>query len=144
MSTTYHIPIFLDSADPAPVHTIPVPATSAGTIVSSETSVFVPKERGELIPLQRRRVKQPEKWLNKVRSFDKTWGETIEVGEDGQVKHSVPLCTIHNCKLDCGRLTDTIVSHARNLYYAAAKRGVNDQTSWLNLQIRPIKENIVL
>ena len=55
-------------------------------------------------------------------------------------KHAFTTCPWPNCSLDCAKLTDDIVSHARNQFIKASKRGINAGKSWLNLYIRPVNK----
>ena len=108
----YSVHDFIVNAAPAPVHESSVNVDVASAVVR-EQPVFVPKERGELIPLQRRSVSNPKTWLNKVRKFDKSWSK--RKGKVADEPGTVPTCAVSNCKLQCVELTGTPTRDLFNL-----------------------------
>ena len=126
----YTVREFLVNAAPAPVHVRPVADDVASSVIL-EQSVFVPKEREELIPLQRKRISQPKTWKKYARKFQQ-WGMKDETGVN-----SVPKCNTPKCELQCAELTPAIVDNARNLFQSSAKRGVDAQFDWFAMYIRP-------
>ena len=62
---------FLASADPAPVHINLVDdGTAEECLTRREQPKFEQKERGELLPVERRHVSNPKKWKKNLRKFD--------------------------------------------------------------------------
>ena len=131
-SIEYTISDFIRSADPAPIH---VDLTDVTSSVSREQPAFQMPDRGELVPLQRKRVRNPASWANHGSTFDTTWGNTFNL--EGQGRHVVPECTVKDCDLDCAKITHDVLVHARNKFHTVAKRGVNERRNWLALYIRP-------
>ena len=87
----YDVDHFFANANPAPCHLIDL--TDVATSVALEQPVFVHQERGELIPLQRRQETKSETWINRQRTFDETWGDTIDMSGESII-HIVPKCII--------------------------------------------------
>ena len=108
-SIEYTISDFIRSADPAPIH---VDLTDVTSSVSREQPAFQMPDRGELVPLQRKRVRNPASWANHGSTFDTTWGNTFNL--EGQGRHVVPECTVKDCDLDCAKITHDVLVHARN------------------------------
>ena len=75
-SLTYDISCFVASATPAPSHVIDL-TENVQSSVSHEQSVFVMKERVELLPLQKKKVFDPSKWIKNQRKLE--W--TVRFGE---------------------------------------------------------------
>ena len=129
---TYGIPCFVASADLAPSHFVDLTG-HVETAVSHEQSVFVMQERGELLPLQKKKVSDPTKWAKNQRSsFDKNWGQ----------QHDVPVCTIKDCKLDCAKITNEIIGYARSCCQRFAERDVNGRNLWLSLFVRSLNTKL--
>ena len=115
------------NAHPAPSHLDVVDADSASSAITHEQTPFVMKERGELLPLQRKRLSDPSKWIKNQRKFDTTWGNTTFEYTDGTLKHMLPSCHVEACLLDCNKITREDVELARSLCEPVANRGINEQ-----------------
>ena len=122
----YSVHDFITNAAPAPVHECPV-AADVASAVTREQPVFVPKEREELIPLQRRSVSNPKMWAKNARKFDKSWSKWK--GKVADEPGTVPTCSVAKCKLQCGKLTSVIVDNARDLFQSAASKTWCERTN---------------
>ena len=131
---TYNISSFCASADPAPCDIVDL-TDKVQSSLTHEQSLFVMKERGELLPLQKKTVSDPRKWVKNRRTFDSTWGGTIDLTTN---EHVVPQCKLKTCKLDCKKLNNDAIAYARSNFESFAKRGINDKIVWLNSFVRPV------
>ena len=132
---TYGISEFIQVSDPAPCHVVDLTG-QVQTSVAHEQPKFEMQERGELIPLQKRKVCDPKKWKKNSRKFDNTWGGTFNLHD--QHKHVVPQCDLPKCELDCEKLNHDAVLYSRNQLQKFVERGVNEKISWLSLLVRPV------
>ena len=117
----YDIEHFILNADPAPRHLIDLAAAESSTSVSYEQPVLAKEERGELLPLQRKKISDPKAWKKNARKFDASWGKSYDLR--GEKQHVVPKCKKTNCLLDCNKLTHDNILYAREAFTIFVKLG---------------------
>ena len=69
-----------------------------------------------------------------------TWGGTFDESGDGL--HCIPKCKVKKCNLDCSKVTQSVMKHARALYQSVATRGINEQRNWIALHVRPVANSL--
>ena len=118
---TYGVAQLIAAATLAPTHVDPVEAEE-GAAVAIEQTPFQRKPRGDLLPLQRKKLRTPTKWLVNIRKFDDTFGDRVMIDQDADAaeQHTVPMCGVKDCCLDCSSLTVEIVMQARAAYREAS------------------------
>ena len=137
----YIIDHFLTNGDLAPCNVIDMTENSL-TSVSRDQSIFKMQDRADddVLPLQRRHVTKPKECMKNKRVFDLTWGNTFNSGGDNL--HYIPKCRVIKCNLDCNKITQSVIHHARSLYQYVTTREINQQRNRITVRARPIMNTL--
>ena len=122
----YDVNNFVQVASLAPEHVVDLTEEQGSSVLGREQPVYEPEERGQLLPVQRKDVRDETKWKNKQRKFDKTWSNGFVNNE-----HVVPTCDAVDCKLDCKSIDSNGIDYARKQYQRAVEHNIGHRFDWI-------------